>query len=127
MTQFRSLILIAALLAIATTTAATPQTVPDVTNPSAIVFTPSTDHALLDSYELDILRPDGSVLQTINVGKPAIVNAECTAPVNVQPIAFASGYSMRLRAKAGTAFSPYTVSVNKFDRAPGGPSKLIAK
>lgn len=103
------------------------QTVADVKNPGAIVFTPSLDHALVDSYELDILRPDGTALQTLNIGKPAVVAGECTAPLNVQPVTFGVGYSLRLRAVAGGAFSDYTVSVNKFDRVPGGPSKLIVK
>jgi len=101
---------------------------PDVNNPSAVTFTPSTDHATVDSYELDILRPDATVLQTLNLGKPVPDGTNtCTAPVNVQPIAFGAGYSMRLRAKAGTAVSDYTVSLNKFNRVPGPPTKLIAK
>jgi hypothetical protein len=100
----------------------------DVDNPSGIVFTASADHANVDSYELDILRPDGSVLQTINIGKPTPdATQTCVAPLNVQPIAFGSGYSLRLRAKAGTAASDYTTSLNKFNRVPGGPSKLTAR
>jgi hypothetical protein len=69
------------------------------------------------------------VLQTINVGKPAVnaTDGSCTAAVNVQPIAFNAGYTMRVRAKAGTAASSNTVSVNKFNRVPGGPSKLLIK
>ncbi len=105
-----------------------PQPVADVKNPSAVEFMPSTDHALMDSYELDILRPDSTVLQTLNIGKP-VPNASniATAPINVQPIAFGVGYSVRLRAVAGTSRSDYTVSLNKFERAPGGPSKLVVK
>jgi hypothetical protein len=104
------------------------QAVADVKNPSGVEFTPSTDHALVDSYELDILRPDGSVLQTINIGKPAPNAANvCAAPLNVQPVAFGTGYSVRVRAKAGTSASDYAVSVNKFERAPGGPAKVVAK
>jgi hypothetical protein len=105
------------------------QTVPaDVNNPSGVVFTPSADHANVDSYELDILRPDGSVLQTINVGKPTPdANNQCSAPLNVQPVAFGTGYSVRLRAKAGTAASDYISSLNKFNRVPGSPSKPILK
>ena len=104
------------------------QVVGDVDNPSAVSFTVSTDHAAIDSYELDILRPDSSVLQTINIGKPTPdANGVATAPLNVQPIAFGTGYTLRLRAKAGTAASDYTASVNKFNRRPGSPSKLTAK
>jgi hypothetical protein len=118
--------LLLSFLVIASSGAQTPPA--DVKNPSAIEFQPSADHALIDSYELDILRPDGTVLQTINVGKPAPNTSNiATAPINVQPIAFGTGYSMRLRAVAGTARSDYAISLNKFERAPGGPSKLVAK
>lgn len=102
--------------------------VPDVNNPSAVTFTASADQASIDSYELDILRPDGSVLQTLNIGKPTPdATSTCLATVNVQPIAFAAGYSMRVRAKAGTAYSDYAISQNKFNRVPGGPTKVVIK
>lgn len=108
--------------------AASAQTVADVKNPSGVEFTPSVDHAGVDSYELDILRPDGTVLQTINIGKPEPDAANlCRASLNVQPIAFGKDYSVRLRAIAGTSASDYVLSVNKFERAPGGPSKLTIK
>jgi hypothetical protein len=97
----------------------------DVNNPSAVEFVASVDHATVDGYELDILRPDNTVLQTINLGKPTPnASSVITAPLNVQPISFGNGYSVRVRARAGTAFSDYTVSVNKFNRVPGPPSKL---
>jgi hypothetical protein len=98
-----------------------------IKNPSAVEFEPSTDHALVSAYELDILRPDGSVLQTINLGKPAPVLNICKASINVQPVAFGKDYSVRVRALAGTAASDYALSLNKFERAPGSPSKVIAK
>lgn len=102
-------------------------TEPSVKNPSAVTFEPSVDHATIDGYELDIMRPDGTVLQTINLGKPAVVTNLCTAAVNVQPIAFGKDYWMRARAVAGTSTSPYANSLNPFERAPGGPTKVIAK
>lgn len=101
---------------------------PDVTNPSGVQFTASPDHALLDSYELDILRPDGTVLQTLNLGKPTPdATNTISAPLNVQPIAFANSYSVRIRAKAGTAVSADALSVNKFNRVPGSPTKVTVK
>jgi hypothetical protein len=100
----------------------------DVNNPSGVTFTASADHATVDSYELDILRPDNSVLQTLNLGKPTPdATQTCTAPLNVQPVAFGNGYSVQVRAKAGTAVSANALSLNKFDRVPGAPSKVIAK
>jgi hypothetical protein len=118
----------AAVLSMLLTGSSAAQPIPaDVKNPSAIAFEPSADHAAVTSYEVDILRPDNTVLQTINIGKPAVVNNVATAPVNVQPVAFGTGYSFRIRAIVGTATSDYTVSLNKFERAPGAPSKLVAK
>jgi hypothetical protein len=100
----------------------------DVDNPSAVSFTVSADHALVSSYELDILRPDSTVLQTLNLGKPTPDAAgTATAPINVQPVAFGNGYSVRLRALAGTATSASVNSDNKFNRRPGGPSKVEIK
>ena len=100
----------------------------DVDNPSGVQWTASVDHATITSYELDILRPDSTVLQTINAGKPAPdASNTCTTSLNVQPVAFAVGYSVRVRAVAGTAFSAYSLSQNKFNRIPGGPSKVIIK
>ena len=100
----------------------------DVDNPSGVEFVASPDHSTVTSYELDILRPDGTVLQTLNIGKPA-PNATnvITVSLNVQPIAFGVGYSVRVRAVAGTAHSTYAISVNKFNRVPGGPSKVLIK
>ena len=98
-----------------------------VKNPSAVEFTPSADHALVSAYELDILRPDGTVLQTINLSKPSPIDGVCRAEINVQPVAFGKDYSVRLRALAGSAASEYAVSANKFERAPGGPAKVIVK
>lgn len=109
--------------------AASAQTAPpDVKNPTVVEWVASADHAASDSYELDIVKPDGTTLQTLNMGKPAPdANQVCRATLNIQPIAFAKGYSTRLRAKAGTAVSDDTLGLNKFERAPGPPSKLIAK
>lgn len=101
------------------------QSVPDVDNPGGVGFTASPDHAAIDSYELDILRPDGTVLQTLSLGKPVPdANNFCTAPLNVQPVKFGTGYSLRVRALAGGAASPYALSENKFNRVPGSPSKV---
>lgn len=118
-----------ALLILVLPTVGSAQTlVPDVRNPTAVEFTPSVDHALVDSYELDIVKPDGTVLQTLNVGKPVPdATNTCRATLNVQPIAFGVGYALKVRARAGTAVSDDAVSVNKFIRAPGGPSKVTLK
>jgi hypothetical protein len=102
----------------------------DVNNPAAIQFVASADHASVTGYTLDILRPDGTVLQTLDLGKPtpAATTNLCTAALNVQPIAFATGYSVRVRAyvtaTTGSAVSDWAVSVNKFNRVPGKPGTV---
>jgi hypothetical protein len=109
-------------------TSAAAQSPADVNNPSAVTFTASADHATLDGYELDILRPDLTVLQTLNLGKPVPdATNTCSAPMNVQPVAFGNGYTVRIRAKAGTAVSADALSLNKFNRVPGSPSKVTIK
>lgn len=123
----RLLIVATALLLIVASPYALKQTEPNVRNPSAVEFTPSGDHAALDGYDLDLLRADGTVLQTLNLGKPTVNNGICRVTINVQPVAFGVNYSMRLRARAGGAFSDYTASVNKFDRVPGAPTNVIIK
>jgi hypothetical protein len=100
---------------------------PDVNNPSKVAFTVSPDHALVTSYELDILRPDGSVLQTLNLGKPTPdASGTVEAPLNVQPVTFGKGYSVQVRSIANDAKSDNAPG-NKFDRVPGAPSKVVAK
>lgn len=112
--------------------AAMAQTIADVDNPSGAVWTCSSDHAIIDGYSLDLLRPDGTVLQTltfIGTSKPTPnASNDCQVAINVQPIAFASGYSARVKAVAGTASSAYTASLNRFNRVPGRPGgpRLLA-
>lgn len=105
------------------------QTVPaDVDNPSAVTWTASPDHTLLDGYDVNILRSDGSILQTLNAAKPTPDSSNtCTFALNVQPIAFGKGYSITVSARAGTATSASAASLNKFNRVPGGPTKVIIK
>jgi hypothetical protein len=119
---------LATALALLLATPAFAQTPPDVNNPRAVEFTASTDHAAITNYEMDILRPDGTVLQTINLGKPAPDAANLiNAPINVQPVAFAVGYTVRVRAVAGTATSDYANSINKFNRVPGNTGQPVLK
>lgn len=115
-----------------TSAAAVAQTVADVNNPSSIEFTVSIDHAVVTLYEMDILRPDGTVLQTLNLSKPTPdASNKATVAINVQPIAFAAGYRVRVRAfvsaNGSNLASDYAVSLNKFNRVPGPPSGVVSK
>lgn len=100
--------------------------VANVKNPTGLEWEPSSDHALVTVYEADILSPAGAVMSTMNLGKPTCATL-CTASVNVQPTAFGVGYSMQVRAVAGAAKSDNVPTLNKFDRVPGGPSKVTIK
>jgi hypothetical protein len=100
----------------------------DVNNPSKVTFTVSGDHEAVTSYALDILRPDGSLLQTLNIGKPAPdATGTAEAGLNVQPVAFGKGYMVELRALVGDAASDNVRGDNKFNRVPGGPGKVVVK
>jgi hypothetical protein len=100
--------------------------VPDVNNPRGVQFTASADHAQIDSYELSIFRPTGTLLQVLNVGKPTPdANNICTVQLNVQPISFGVGYTVQMTARAGTAVSDPVDAVNKFNRVPGGSSNVV--
>lgn len=105
------------------------QVAADVKNPTAVTFVADPDHVLIDSYELSIFRPDNTVLQTLNLGKPTpnATTQVITAALSVQPIAFGTGYYVGVRSKVGTTVSDYSLSENKFNRAPGGPSKVVLK
>lgn len=104
------------------------QTTANVKNPSGVTWTASADHAALDGYDLSLRKADGTLLQVINLGKPTPdATNTCTAPLNVQPVAFGVNYYASLVARAGSAVSDPAVSVNAFDRVPGGPSKVTIK
>jgi hypothetical protein len=99
---------------------------PLVKNPSGIIFTCSTDHDTVTGYEVDIVRTVDNVdvaIQTINIGKPAKdAVGDCTAMLNVQPIAFGI-YVFKARAIAGTVKSSDSLPSDSWERAPGAPGK----
>jgi len=120
--------LIVLLLLLVAVPAAAQTVPPDVNNPTRVEWTPSADHATIDGYSMDIVSPTGTIIQTIDAGKPAPdATNTCSAALNVQPVAFGAGYTIRLRARAGTVFSDPAISLNKFNRIPGPPSKGTIK
>ena len=100
----------------------------DVNNPTAVQFTASPDHAQLTRYDLDIVSPSNTVIQTLNLAKPTPdAQNTITVALNVQPVAFGNGYTVRVRAVAGTASSTDAVSLNKFNRTPLSVSGVTLK
>ncbi len=104
--------------------------VPAVKNPVGLAFT-SSDHnnTAVTGYEIDIVRPDGTVAQTLTIAKSAttVVAGEVVVALSVQPIAFGS-YTFRARTVASVPVNGSLVSVNSvpsdsWDRVPGAPSK----
>lgn len=94
----------------------------DVNNAQSVSWVVSPDHAQIDGYTVELLRPDGTTLQTLDAGKPICsATVPCVYALNVQPVAFGVGYTVRVRARAATAVSDWSVSVNKFNRVPGKP------
>lgn len=99
-----------------------------VKNPTAVEFT-SPDHALLTLYEIDIVRNDGSVAQTLILPKDqaaAQPNGDWRLTINVQPIAFGA-YTVVVRAVAGLVKSDNSLPSESWVRAPGPPSKPLVK
>lgn len=97
-----------------------------IKNPSALAFT-CPDHALDNQHEIDIVRADGTVVQTILGGDPPLNAAgEVVVPVNLQPIAFGT-YTFVARAVSGTSKSDNSAPSATWERAPGKPTNLIVR
>lgn len=93
------------------------QTAPLVRNPRYAVFE-CPDHALDTNHDIQILKPDGSVLTTLtDVGDPDAVGGTVTVQFSVQPIAFGQ-YRARVRAKAGALVGDWSEPSDVWERAP---------
>jgi hypothetical protein len=99
---------------------------PNVRNPRIVEFT-CPDHDRDDQHELDIRDASGKVIQTLLLGDPAAVSGVVSATINVQPIAFGTGYTVVVRAVAGTAKSDNSTASNAFDRVPGTPANTVIR
>lgn len=118
------------LFALAFATPAAAQSAP-IQNPGTVIFTPSPDHATITSYKVELVNSSGTVIQTLDIGKPAPCTASCPvgvavgeafAAINVQPITFGS-YTAVMRSVAGAVVGPPSPASDIWERAPGAPSK----
>jgi hypothetical protein len=103
------------------------QTAPNVKNPRNIEFT-CPDHARDDEHRVNIYKSDGTLVQTIVIGDPPQgTDGLVRATLNVQPIAFGTGFYVTVHAIAGGAFSDESAHSNLFDRVPGAPTGTVVK
>ena len=97
-----------------------------VRNPSAVSFTsPDHDNPELTGYEVDFVKADGTVVQTIVVPKAQtqkMADGEIWVTVNVQPVSFGA-YTFTARAVAGAIKTPTSEPSDTWERQPGTPSK----
>lgn len=110
--------------------------VPPVKNPRTVIIpcddTSTTNLTCADakqvtSYEVDIVRTDGSVLQTLNVpAVPPNASNEVRLAVNVQPTAFGT-YTFVVRAIAAGVETDNSPASDPWTRAPGTPGKPLVQ
>lgn len=99
-----------------------------VKNPTRAEFTASADHAVITSYEIGwFLGAAVDPVSTVDLGKPTPDATNlCTTAINVMPLPF-NEYTAKMRAKAGTVYSDWSLASNPFQRVPGPPSKPVVK
>lgn len=94
-----------------------------VKNPTKAIFNPGPDNALITSYEIDIIKTDGTVAQTLSFPKQAVdANGEVTLSINVQPVAFGD-YTAVVRNVFGAYKSINSAPSDLWQRVPGQGGK----
>jgi hypothetical protein len=98
-----------------------------VTNPTKAEFTASADHATITLYEIAWFTGATQVGTVVDIGKPTPdANQLCLVTINTQPLPFAT-YTAKVRAKAGTVYSEWSLASNPFDRVPAAPGSPTVK
>ena len=98
-----------------------------VKNPTIVEVASCPDHDQDTGHEIDIVRTDGTVLQTIQAGDPPSGGGGLVSfSINVQPVTFGS-YTFVVRATATGVSSPDSPASDVWQRSPGSPSKPVAK
>jgi hypothetical protein len=94
-----------------------------VKNPTLVIVPACPDHDQDTGHEIEILTPQGSSVQVLQVGDPPREpNGEVRFQVNVQPIKFGQ-YVVVVRATAGAVKSDNSPPSDAWERVPGAPSK----
>ena len=99
-----------------------------VPNPTGAEFTPSPDHAAIDSYQIGYFLAGAAEPTTlVDLGKPVPDAGNlCQAPINVMPLTFGD-YTAKIRARVGTVWSEWSDPSNPFARIPGRPGGPVVK
>jgi hypothetical protein len=105
--------------------------VPPVKNPVGIAFdSPDHANAAVTGYMVEIVKTDGSVLQTLQIQKSnttvRVSDGKVVVTINVQPITFGT-YTFRAFTVAGTVFSVPSPLSDPWERVAGSPSKPIVQ
>ena len=124
----RRLMLVAALACgLLAATVAQAQTT--VVNPSAVTFTASADHADLTHYVLGYFAPGATApVMEIDLGKPTPVVDVITLPLNIKPLGWPQGYTVKVKAIAAVGVeSEWSLPSGPFNRQPGKPGGPVVK
>lgn len=107
-------------------------------NPGEVYFTPSDDHAILDSYVVGVFTSTTSMTSILefNIGKPApAADTFCHSIIYnevIKPLTWKADYIVRVKsvgkdANGNLVSGDWSDPSNPFDRAPGKPPKVGAK
>lgn len=99
-----------------------------VVNPTVAEFLASADHAVLTSYVGGYFMSGATEpMLEVDLGKPTPDNAQtCTVALNVKPLAFATDYSLRIKAVAAGVASDWS-NPAPFARKPLPVSGLVVR
>lgn len=103
-----------------------------VVNPKDVCFAPSSDHAVVDGYKLQINKADGSQVSKTDIGKPALsagviaVSAFAGfAAIPANACTAAAPCTLKTIAYIGTAEAPDGNSVGFFNLAAPGTAVVL--
>jgi hypothetical protein len=123
----RTSLIVAVLLALFA--CAVPASAQTVTNPTAVQFIVSADHAQLSKYVIGYFAAGATapVMEAdLPLGTPD-ANQQVTQPINARPLAFGAAYVVKVRAVAGTMSSEWSNDSNPFDRVPMPPASVLVR
>lgn len=126
-----SLVMMLALAASAAAQCPT-QAAGPIVNPKNVCLSPSTDHALVDGYKLQINKADGTQVSKTDIGKPALASGVITvtnfagfSSIPANTCTAAAPCTLKTIAYIGTAEAPDGNSVGFFNLAAPGTAVVF--